>query len=41
MTNTGPGIYVDSSNLTQYGTEVVLNPTYGLSVLAKPASIFD
>jgi hypothetical protein len=35
------GIYVDSSNLTEYGAEVVLNPTYGLSVLAKPASIFD
>jgi Cellulase (glycosyl hydrolase family 5) len=41
MTNTGPGIYVDSSNLTEFGQEVVLNPTYGLSVLAKPASIFD
>jgi hypothetical protein len=41
MTKTGPGIYVASSNLTEYGTEVVLNQTYGLSVLAKPASIFD
>jgi hypothetical protein len=41
MTKTGPGVYVASSNLTEYGTEVVLNQTYGLSVLAKPASIFD
>jgi hypothetical protein len=41
MTKTGPGIYVAGSNLTEYGTEVVLNQTYGLSVLAKPASIFD
>jgi hypothetical protein len=41
MTVTGPGTYVDSSDLTPYGLEVVLNPTYGLAVLAKPASIFD
>jgi hypothetical protein len=40
MTNSGPGIYVDSSNLTSYGRDVVLNPTYGLSVLAKRASVF-
>lgn len=41
MTDTGPGIYVDSANLTAFGQEVVLNSSYGLSVLAKPASIFD
>jgi hypothetical protein len=41
MTNTGPGIYVDSSNLTTFGQEVVLNPNYGLLALAKQASIFD
>lgn len=41
MTATGPGIYVSRSNLTPFGTEVVLNSNYGLSVLAKPASIFE
>jgi hypothetical protein len=41
MTNTGPGIYINSSNLTEFGTEVVLNSSYGLLALAKPASIFD
>jgi hypothetical protein len=33
-------IYTQPSDLTNYGQDVVLNPTYGLSVLAKPASIF-
>jgi hypothetical protein len=41
MTLTGPGVYVDRANLTPFGQEVVLNPTYGLAVLATPASIFD
>jgi hypothetical protein len=41
MTNTGPGIYIESSNLTSFGQEVVLNPNYGLLALAKAASIFD
>jgi hypothetical protein len=35
------GEYTQSSDLTTYGQEVVLNPTYGLAVLAKPASIFE
>ena len=34
------GVYTKSSDLTDYGQQVVLDPTYGLSVLAKPASIF-
>jgi hypothetical protein len=34
------GIYTQTSDLTEYGQQVVLDPTYGLSVLAKPASIF-
>ena len=34
------GQYTQSSDLTDYGQQVVLDPTYGLSVLAKPASIF-
>ena len=41
MTNTGPGIFLDNSNLTEFGAEIVLNPNYGLLVLAKPASIFN
>jgi mannan endo-1,4-beta-mannosidase len=40
MTYAGPGTYTQTSDLTTYGQDVVLNPTYGLSVLAKPASIF-
>jgi mannan endo-1,4-beta-mannosidase len=40
MTYTGPGIYTQASDLTIYGQDVVLNPTYGLQVLAKSASIF-
>jgi mannan endo-1,4-beta-mannosidase len=39
MTHTG-GTYTESSNLTAYGQTIVLDPTYGLSVLATPASIF-
>jgi mannan endo-1,4-beta-mannosidase len=34
------GIYTQTSDLTIFGKDVVLNPTYGLSVIAKPASIF-
>lgn len=41
MTLTGPGTYTKASDLTDYGQDVVLNATYGLSVLAKPASIFE
>jgi hypothetical protein len=40
MTLKGPGTYTQASDLTIFGTDVVLNGTYGLSVLAKPASIF-
>jgi Cellulase (glycosyl hydrolase family 5) len=40
MTYSGPGIYTQTSDLTTYGQDVVLNPTYGLQVLAKPATIF-
>jgi hypothetical protein len=41
MTYSGPGIYTTSSNLTDYGLEVVLDSDYGLTALAKPASIFE
>ena len=34
------GIYNVPADLTPYGQDVVLNPTYGISVLAQPASIF-
>jgi mannan endo-1,4-beta-mannosidase len=34
------GAYTQPSDLTIFGQDVVLNPTYGLSVLAKPATIF-
>jgi mannan endo-1,4-beta-mannosidase len=34
------GTYTQPSDLTNYGQDVVLNPTYGISVLAKPASVF-
>jgi hypothetical protein len=40
MTYSGPGIYTQTSDLTTFGQDVVLNPTYGLQVLAKPATIF-
>ena len=40
MTYTGPGIYSRPSDLTEYGRQVVLDPTYRLSALAKRASIF-
>ncbi len=40
MTYQGPGIYTQPSDLTDYGQDVVLNPTYGITALAKPASIF-
>jgi hypothetical protein len=34
------GNYTQSSDLTEYGLDVVLNPTYGITALAKPASVF-
>jgi mannan endo-1,4-beta-mannosidase len=34
------GVYSTPADLTIFGKDVVLNPTYGLSVLAHPASIF-
>jgi len=40
MTYAGPGIYTKTSDLTDYGQDVVLNPTYGISTLATLASIF-
>jgi hypothetical protein len=40
MTYNGPGTYTQPSDLTEYGLDVVLNPTYGITALAKPASIF-
>jgi mannan endo-1,4-beta-mannosidase len=40
MTYAGPGIYSTPADLTIYGKDVVLNPTYGITALAKPASIF-
>jgi Cellulase (glycosyl hydrolase family 5) len=39
MTYAGPGIYTRRSDLTDYGKDVVLNPTYGLKVLAKAARL--
>jgi hypothetical protein len=40
MTFHGPGTYTQASDLTTFGKDVVLNPTYGLQALATPASIF-
>lgn len=40
MTYAGPGIYNTPADLTNYGQDVVLNGTYGISTLATPASIF-
>jgi hypothetical protein len=34
------GAYNQPSDLTKFGQDVVLNPTYGLTALAKPATIF-
>jgi hypothetical protein len=34
------GKYDSSADLTTFGKEVVENPTYGLLVLAKPATTF-
>lgn len=34
------GAYTQRSDLTIYGQDVVLNPTYGIAALAKPATIF-
>jgi mannan endo-1,4-beta-mannosidase len=34
------GVYTQASDLTNYGQDVVLNPTYGITALAKPASIY-
>jgi mannan endo-1,4-beta-mannosidase len=41
MTYKGPGIYTQTSDLTKYGQDVVLNPTYGLQTIATPASVFS
>ncbi len=40
MTYQGPGTYNVPSDLTDFGQDVVLNSTYGLSTLAKRASVF-
>jgi mannan endo-1,4-beta-mannosidase len=40
MTYHGPGYYNQTSDLTTYGQDVVLNPGYGLQALARPASSF-
>jgi hypothetical protein len=40
MTNSGPGIYTQPSDLTSYGQDLVLNPSYGIKALAQRASIF-
>jgi mannan endo-1,4-beta-mannosidase len=40
MTYAGPGIYARPSDLTEYGRQVVLDPAYRFSALAKRASIF-
>ncbi len=40
MTYAGPGIYNQRSDLTNYGQDMVLNPSYGLSILAKRPTIF-
>jgi mannan endo-1,4-beta-mannosidase len=34
------GVYMQPSDLTIYGQDVVLNPTYGITKLARPATIF-
>jgi Cellulase (glycosyl hydrolase family 5) len=34
------GVYTQPSDLTIYGKDVVLNPTYGITAIAKRASIF-
>ncbi len=34
------GQYTQPSDLTDYGQDVILNPSYGISVLAKRATIF-
>jgi hypothetical protein len=41
MTYAGPGIFNAASDLTSYGQDVVLNSTYGITKLAKLASIFS
>jgi mannan endo-1,4-beta-mannosidase len=40
MTYAGVGVYTTASDLTIFGRDVVLNPTYGIKALATPASIF-
>ena len=40
LTYRGPGLYASTSDLTIFGKDVVLDATYGLKKLAKPASIF-
>ncbi|HWG75444.1 MAG TPA: cellulase family glycosylhydrolase [Steroidobacteraceae bacterium] len=41
MTYAGPGVYNSSSDLTNFGQDVVLNSTYGITKLAKPATVFS
>jgi mannan endo-1,4-beta-mannosidase len=40
MTYAGVGVYTTASDLTIFGRDVVLDPTYGIKALATPASIF-
>lgn len=35
------GTYSQPSDLTNFGQDVVLNPTYGIRALARPAAVFD
>jgi mannan endo-1,4-beta-mannosidase len=41
MTYRGPGLFGGAADLTEFGRDVVLNPSYGLRALATPASIFS
>jgi mannan endo-1,4-beta-mannosidase len=40
LTLAGPGTYATTADLSTFGQDVVLNSTYGLAVIAKPATIF-
>jgi hypothetical protein len=40
MTFSGPGIFTSNADLTTFGTDVVLNSSYGLKKLATAATIF-
>jgi mannan endo-1,4-beta-mannosidase len=41
MTYRGPGLFGRAADLTEFGRDVVLNPSYGLRALATPASLFS